>query len=124
MEPDAMTIPPNTEGGEQTRDAETGPVFSIDPATGCLHMRYTSRTRSIVWKDDPATRAAVAFLESLLAGGEPCVLHHRLAANEGILCNNVLHNRSAFEDNVQNGHSRLLYRARYYDRIAGTQCFT
>lgn len=122
MEPDAMTIPPNTEAVEQTRAAETGPVFSVDPETGCLHMRYTSRTRSIVWKDDPATRAAVAFLESLLAGEEPCVFHHRLAANEGILCNNVLHNRSAFEDNVQSGRSRLLYRARYYDRIAGTRC--
>jgi hypothetical protein len=35
----------------------------------------------------------------------------------GVLCNNVLHDRSAFVDapDIQ----RLLYRARYYDRIAG-----
>lgn len=122
MAPDAMTIPPNIEGGEETRAAETGPVFSVDPDTGCLHMRYTSRTRSIVWKDDPATRAAVACIETLLADDEPFMFRHRLAANEGILCNNVLHNRSAFEDNVDDGRTRLLYRARYYDRIAGTEC--
>jgi hypothetical protein len=33
------------------------------------------------------------------------------------LCNNVLHTRSGFKDRE---HQRLLYRARYFDRIAGT----
>ena len=43
--------------------AQTGPVFSVDPRDGTLHMRYTARTRSIEWKADAATREAVAFLE-------------------------------------------------------------
>jgi len=36
----------------------------------------------------------------------------------GLLCNNVLHDRAGFSDDA--GHPRLLYRARYYDRIAGS----
>ncbi len=32
--------------------------------------------------------------------------------------NNVLHDRAGFSDDES--HRRLLYRARYYDRIAGT----
>lgn len=119
MAPDAMTIPANDEAGG-IRPAETGPVFSVDPMTGSLHMRYTARTRSIVWKDDASTRAAVQALEALLHDGSPYVFRHRLAAGQGLLCNNVLHNRTAFTDAVDKGMTRLLYRARYYDRIAGT----
>jgi hypothetical protein len=36
----------------------------------------------------------------------------------GLLCNNVLHDRSGFTDNPAT--PRLLYRARYHDRIAGS----
>lgn len=117
MAPDAMTIPPNTEEGAE-RPASTGPVFAIDSTGGNLHMRYTARTRSIRWKDDAATRAAVRALEALLADDAPGVFRYRLNAGEGLLCNNVLHSRTAFED--ADGARRLLYRARYYDRIAGT----
>ena len=62
MADDAMTIPARTDDDGVARDTQTGPVFSVD-ATGALHMRYTARTRSIAWKDDAATRAAVAALE-------------------------------------------------------------
>jgi hypothetical protein len=89
-------------------------VFSVD-AGGRLHMRYTARTRSIEWKDDAATRAAVAALEALLAES-PCVLHARLDAGMGLVCNNVLHDRAAFVDDPL--RPRLLYRARYLDRVA------
>jgi hypothetical protein len=37
-----------------------------------------------------------------------------------VFCNNILHARTAFEDDVEGGITRLLYRARYYDRIADT----
>jgi hypothetical protein len=40
----------------------------------------------------------------------------KLEAGQGLLCNNVLHTRSGFNDGEQ---SRLLYRARYFDRIGG-----
>jgi Taurine catabolism dioxygenase TauD, TfdA family len=119
MAPDVMTIPANTESGAETRAASVGPVFSVD-AAGNLHMRYTARTRSIEWKQDAATRAAVAFLERLLGGDCPYVFHHRMAAGQGLICNNVLHNRTAFMDDVDKGVARLVYRARYYDRIRGT----
>jgi len=119
MADDAMTIPANTEPGAEIRPARTGPVFSVDPETGSLHMRYTARTRSIEWKDDEVTRAAVRALEALLAGNSGQVFHHQLLAGQGLLCNNVLHNRTEFADDDRHG-PRLLYRARYHDRIAGT----
>lgn len=119
MASDAMTIPANEEIGG-ARAAQSGPVFSIDPASGSLHMRYTARSRSIVWKDSAATRTAVQALELLLSADSPHVFRYRLAAGEGLLCNNVLHNRTAFTDAVDKGKARLIYRARYLDRIAGT----
>ncbi|OGI47957.1 MAG: taurine catabolism dioxygenase TauD [Candidatus Muproteobacteria bacterium RIFCSPHIGHO2_12_FULL_60_33] len=120
MAPDAMTIPANTEAGVETRLAVTGPVFSMDSVGGNLHMRYTARTRSIEWKQDAATRKAVQFLENLLAGESPYMFRHTMTAGQGLICNNVLHNRTAFADDVDRGIARLVYRARYYDRIAGT----
>lgn len=120
MAPDAMTIPANTEAGVETRAAVSGPVFSVDPVGGNLHMRYTARTRSIEWKQDTATRAAVQFLENLLAGESPYMFRHTMTAGQGLMCNNVLHNRTAFTDDADRGIARLVYRARYYDRIRGT----
>ena len=119
MAPDAMTIPPNMEGGEEIRDAQSGPVFSID-GHGNLHMRYTKRKRNIEWKQDTATRDAVAFLEELLESASPYIMRHHMAPGEGLICNNVLHSRTAFNDDEVVGRKRLLYRARYYDRIADT----
>ncbi|WP_455221536.1 TauD/TfdA family dioxygenase [Kaarinaea lacus] len=120
MQPDAMTIPANVEQGVEIRPAQTGPVFSVDEASGDLHMRYTARTRSIEWKDDKMVKQAVEFLEHLLASDLPYIFHYRLQANEGILSNNVLHGREKFENGEPVGSQRLMYRARYYDRIAGT----
>lgn len=117
---DAMTIPANTESGTEIRAAQPGPVFSVDSTTGTLHMRYTARTRSIAWKQDTITAQAVDFLQDLLAAGSPYRFTHRLAAGQGLLCNNVLHNRTGFTDDVDKGMRRLLYRARYFDRIAHT----
>jgi hypothetical protein len=116
MHPDAMLIPENDMGNGEIRAAQGGPVFSIDEGDGCLHMRYTARTRSIEWRDDDTTRAAVGFLSEILTDGSPYVFSHRMAAGEGILCNNVLHNRSAFMDDADN--KRLVLRARSYDRCA------
>jgi Taurine catabolism dioxygenase TauD, TfdA family len=115
MAPDAMTIPGR--GGEAgvERPAQSGPVFSVDPDDGALHMRYTARTRSIAWKPDVATHKAVAFLERYLRDDNPYVLRLGLEAGMGIVANNVLHDRSGFADDPT--YPRLLYRARYLDRI-------
>ena len=118
MQPDAMTIPERTDADGVARPAQPGPVFSVDRDSGKLHMRYTARTRSIEWKQDAAVRAAAAALAGLLAAESPYVLRLTLAPGMGILCNNVLHDRSGFVDAAAT--PRLLYRARYHERIAGT----
>lgn len=120
MQPDAMTIPANEVDGRILRPEQSGPVFSVCPHSGALHMRYTARTRSIQWKDDVITRAAVGFLVDLLKGDSAYVFRHRLHAGQGIICNNVLHKREAFTDDAPAGQERLLFRARYHDRIRGT----
>lgn len=116
--PNAMTIPERIDERGIARPAQTGPVFSVDPANGALHMRYTARTRSIEWKQDATTQTAVAMLEKLLASDSPHIHRARLESGMGLLCNNVLHDRAAFTDNA--AAPRLLYRARYYDRITRT----
>lgn len=116
MRPDAMTIPPNDEEG-LTRGPRSGPVFSFSGG-GALHMRYTARKRNVIWSDDAGVRAAVACLEGLLAADGPYIIRHRLEAGQGVLCNNVLHDRQAFEDAAD--APRLLWRARFRDRIEST----
>lgn len=113
---DAMTIPANAGEGAEIRAAQTGPVFSTEASA--LHMRYTARTRSIEWRPDETTRAAVQFLNRVLDADSPYVFALRLAGGQGLVCNNVLHNRSAFTDDPAPGLNRLVYRARYTDRIA------
>ena len=119
MQEDAMLIPRHVVDGVQLRPDRTGPVFMVT-ADGTLHMRYTMRKRNVVWKDDPAVAAAVAWLADLLNGDSPYVLRGTLQAGWGLISNNVLHDRSGFEDDTGSGRQRLLYRARYHDRIAGT----
>ena len=111
---DAMTIPTRVEADGSGRAAQSGPVFSVD-AQGQLHMRYTARKLSVEWKNNAATQEAVAALEKLLAGDTPWTLLGRLEAGMGLICNNVLHDRSAFVDD--RAGPRLLYRARYYERV-------
>ncbi|MGE5336629.1 MAG: TauD/TfdA family dioxygenase [Gemmatimonadota bacterium] len=113
MQPDVMTIPARSEEGEVARGDQTGPVFSVD--AGRLHMRYTARTRSIAWKDEAAAREATAALLHVLETS-PHVLHARMEPGMGLVCNNVLHDRSAFTDSA--AHRRLVLRARYYEAIA------
>lgn len=119
MQQDMMSIPPgrDSEGGE--RGASVGPVFSVDRRTGSLHMRYTARKRNIQWKDDPLSREAREWLERLLASDSPYIFRARLEPGMGLICNNVLHTREAFT-NLPGQPRRLLYRARYFDRIKGT----
>lgn len=122
MHPEAMTIPANATDGDRLRGASIGPVFSIDQRTGALHMRYTARTRSIEWRNDPVTQAAVKFLADTLANGDQLMFRLKLAPGQGVLCNNVLHRRTQFQNALSNSHhnGRLLYRMRYLDRIAGS----
>ena len=113
-EPDVMTIPANDANDHLQRPDRSGPVFSLDDA-GHLHMRYTARKRNIIWKDTPQVRAALAALTALLASDSPWIFRATLARGQGLICNNVLHDRSAFVDTDK--QRRLLYRLRYFDRV-------
>jgi alpha-ketoglutarate-dependent taurine dioxygenase len=115
MAPDAMTIPARVDEVDGERPEEPGPVFLIDPDSGGLHLRYTARTKSIAWKDDPTTQAAVKAIEDLLACQPFGWFRLKLQPGMGLLCNNVLHTRDGFSDSPE--RRRLLYRARYHDRI-------
>jgi hypothetical protein len=117
MSDDAMTIPPREDETGIARAAERGPVFDVLDS-GQLYMRYTARTKSIEWKQDDATRSALAALETILASDSPYMFRNRLEAGMGLLCNNVLHDRTGFIDNPAT--PRTLYRGRYYDRISNT----
>ena len=109
--PDAMTVPANEEDPAAQRGAQAGPVFSFED--GVLHMRYTARTRSIVWRAD--AQEAVERLRAILDSDSPYVFKVKLSGGQGLVCNNVLHDRSEFTDAP--GAGRLVYRARYSDRI-------
>lgn len=113
MNPEVMTIPANVEAGKVIREAQTGPVFMLKP-DGRLHMRFSARKRNIIWRDTAETLAAVGMINDLMAD-EKNVLKIALEAGQGIVCNNVLHNRSAFIDSEN--QKRLMYRARYYDAV-------
>ena len=107
--PQAFTIPPN----KDLRDARSSPLFRADPVTKKLLMHYTERSRYIQWH--PSCTEALNYLQKLLRTTQ-YKISYKLASNEGVVCNNVLHSRSAFEDS-KGSPKRLLYRARFRDRL-------
>lgn len=115
MTNDAMCIPANLRDGVEVRPMRSGAVFSIDHCTGQLHMRYTARTKSVIW----SARAAPAAdaLKEILATSQSGATTVRLSAHQGIVCNNVLHRRQGFEASSDPDKSRILLRGRYYDRV-------
>jgi hypothetical protein len=120
MHPETLSIPANLKNGREIRPERTGPVFSVDPASGALHMRYTARTRNVLWREDEPTRAAASRITQLLESEALPVFRLRLRPGEGIVCNNVLHNRTGFRDDPASGRQRLVYRARFFERVAET----
>ncbi len=120
MSPRAMTIPANVRNGTVLRPARAGPVFTADRHGRALHTRYTARKRYVHWRDDETTREAVQYVEWHLSNPVPRAFRITLAAGQGILCNNVLHARESFRDEASAGRCRLLWRARYRERVSST----
>ena len=56
----------------------------------------------------------MAMINEMMAD-ESRELKVELKAGQGIICNNVLHNRTAFTDSEK--QKRLMYRARFYDAV-------
>ncbi|HHK74613.1 MAG TPA: taurine catabolism dioxygenase TauD [Rhizobiales bacterium] len=119
---DAMSIPPNEVNDFIEREESVGPVFSVLDQ-GALHMRFTARKRHIKWKSDPVTTKAVAALMDFLDSDTPYIYRHLMQKGQGLIGNNPLHDRAGFSDEDPDAAPRLLYRARYHDRIAGTDVF-
>ena len=118
--PKSFTIPADAEQSPDRQSDRAGPVFSIDPVSGSLHMRYTARQHNITWNPDPAIKEAAECLKEVIDGASQYTLSHRLEAGQGVICNNVLHRRTGFADGSSDHEQRLIYRARYYDRVLGT----
>ncbi len=115
MDPSAMTIPESPEADGSVRPVSIGPVFFIEESK--LIMRYTARTRSISWKNE-ATQKAAAELQELLEAERDYLHTLTLQPGQGILNNNTLHNRTAFDPNADTGASqRMLYRIRFHNRL-------
>lgn len=117
--PQAMTIPAYDDPKGATRPASTGPVF-LRSDEGELAMRYTARTRSIHWRDDELTRRASQELIDLLTSDEPSLVRVKMAKGQGVLSNNVLHNRTGFDLGSAAPSDRLLFRIRFHNRVKET----
>jgi hypothetical protein len=85
-------------------------------AGGSLHMRYTARKRNVTWRQDTLTQQAVSALDEILHADSTFIYRATLQSGQGLISNNVLHDRSGFDDNSD--APRLLYRLRYFDRVA------
>jgi hypothetical protein len=83
-------------------------------------MRYTARKRSIEWKQHADVQKATVFIDNLFEQDNEYVFHYRLNPGEGIISNNALHNRTGFIDDDATNKHRLIYRARYFDRVQST----
>ncbi len=116
MQTDCMSIPSYIDSDGNKRIESKGPVFYIDSSTGNLQMRYTARKHNITWKDNKETKEAALAITKLLNNENSYIHKHQLKAGEGMVANNILHNRSPFIDNSDT--KRLVYRARYYDSLA------
>ncbi|MEK7989781.1 MAG: TauD/TfdA family dioxygenase [Thiotrichaceae bacterium] len=116
MQDDVMTIPANEQNGQILRAESVGSVFSINEQGG-LYTRYTARKRNIVWKESTIVKQAVSELNMFLNSASPYIFRHRLEPNQGLICNNVLHNRSGFKNGEDLAAQRLMYRIRYCDSV-------
>jgi len=112
---DMLRIPANVQQNRVIRAEESGPVFSLQAGSCVLNMRYTSRPQNIVWKTDKRSTEALNLVREILMAGSATV-EVGLQPRQGIVCNNVLHGRQAFQD-TPGQPARLIYRARYHDAI-------
>ena len=118
MDENVMTIPANEIDKNNIRTAQTGPVFYFENGVD-LCMRYTSRKHNIEWKKDKTVQSALSCLQEILTDN-PYIFTYRLRPGEGVICNNALHNRTAFEDGDEKYTKRMLYRGRFYNRITNS----
>jgi alpha-ketoglutarate-dependent taurine dioxygenase len=113
MRDDALTIPANVRGGAVLRAQRSVPVFAAD-ADGYLITRYTARRKHVRWHPD-VSAARGAMMDAIAREAED-VQAIVLAPGEGVICANVLHNRSEFVDHA-GLDARAYLRGRFFERL-------
>jgi hypothetical protein len=93
-----------------------GKVFWTN-ADGHLCHRFSFRKTDMAWSGDSDVAAAGHVLESLISDGSAYVIEGRLESGMGLISNNVLHTRERLVDSNDAAKKRLLFRARFYDRV-------
>lgn len=93
-----------------------GKVFWTN-ADGHLCHRFSFRKTDMAWSDESDVARAAKALESLIADEAANVIEGRLASGMGLISNNVLHTREKLVDSNDPAEKRLLFRARFYDRV-------
>jgi chloramphenicol 3-O-phosphotransferase len=71
----------------------------------------------MAWSEDGDVVAARKALESLISNESEHVIEGRLESGMGLVSNNVLHTREKLVDSDDAANKRLLFRARFYDRV-------
>ncbi len=93
-----------------------GKVFWTN-ADGHLCHRFSFRKTDMAWSGDSDVAAAGHVLESLISDESAHVIEGRLESGMGLISNNVLHTRERLVDSDEAAKKRLLFRARFYDRV-------
>jgi hypothetical protein len=93
-----------------------GRVFWTN-ADGHLCHRFSFRKTDMAWSDKSDVAAARKVLESLISEESAHVIEGRLESGMGLISNNVLHTRERLVDSGDAARKRLLFRARFYDRV-------
>ena len=93
-----------------------GKVFWTN-ADGHLCHRFSFRKTDMAWSGDSDVAAAAHVLESLISDESAHVIEGRLESGTGLISNNVLHTRQRLVDSDDAAKKRLLFRARFYDRV-------
>lgn len=105
----------NPKTGEIAEDLG-GKVFWTN-ADGNLCHRFSFRKMDMAWSEDGDIKAARTVLESMIQAESEYVIEGRLESGLGLISNNVLHTREKLVDSDDAAQKRLLFRARFYDRV-------
>ena len=106
----AYTIPENKKTG---RKSVNGYVFSFENKYKKLHMRFTMRENNISWNKNAVKE--INELKEIIKESEKYHIKYKLDYRQGVITNNILHNRSSFT-NLEN-QTRLIYRIRSKKRV-------
>lgn len=93
-----------------------GKVFWTN-SDGQLCHRFSFRKMDMAWSDESDVIAAKETLETLILNGSEYEIEGRLESGMGLISNNVLHTREKLVDSNDPAEKRLLFRARFYDRV-------